>query len=510
MLLLPTLGYGFGFDHGFMQYIGWAALHGRWPYTDSWDTALPGAILLHMGVLGVGGVSVLAIRTVDVAIQVANAGILFALTRRLSGPRAGLYASATYAIAYTAGTYYHTAQRDGFLVPLLLLALWGVWRYLEDGSRRSPLFWAAFSAGLSCLFRPTYALVIALAAACLALRPLPTAPSRRAMVRDACVFALIAATPLLAWVTIYAAVGRFRSVVEVLTLLETVYQHLERQSLGAVFLGFVTFAPLSLWAGTILSPFALSWRTHRPELRALTVLLVGCVLVRVWESKGYRYQYWPTFACLAIYAGVGWDWAANAAARVLGLSAARTGAFVTTVVAALLIIQLGRTGLRRYPQMVDALRPAPNDSVRLHRMIADSDTQAELARYLGAHTQAGDEIQLWGPETLVLYAAGRLSSTRFLDPFTFLCPSGGGLTLFSDCGTQWNKPIQVQFRRELVSSLTTRPPRYIAAHYANGSLAVTEGACIAPDLPELRDLLDSRYVREATFGNWSAFRRHDG
>ena len=74
LLLLPTLGYGFGFDHGFMQYIGWAALHGRWPYTDSWDTALPGAILLHMAVLGAGGASVLAIRATDFAIQVANAG----------------------------------------------------------------------------------------------------------------------------------------------------------------------------------------------------------------------------------------------------------------------------------------------------------------------------------------------------------------------------------------------------------------------------------------------------
>jgi hypothetical protein len=402
-------------------------------------------------------------------------------------------------------------------VPLLLLALWGVWRYLEDGSRRNPLFGAALSAGLSCLFRPTYALIVALAAACLAVRPLSStpaagaiAPTRRAALADACAFALIAALPLVAWVAVYAAVGRFRSVVEVLTLLQTVYQHLERQSLVAVLLGFVTFAPLTLWAGAILSLFAPSWRMWRPEMRALTVLLVGCVLVRVWESKGYRYQYWPTFACLAIYAGVGWDWAASAVARAMRVSAARTGAFVTAAVAALLIGQLGRTGLRRYPHLVDALRPAATDSVTLHRMIADSDTQAELARYLGAHTQAGDEVQLWGPETIVLYAAGRLSSTRFLDPFTFLCPSSGRLTLFTDCGPQWNKPIQVQFRRELVSSLTARPPRYIAAHYANGSLAVTEGACIAPDLPELRELLDSRYVREATFGNWSAFRRRDG
>ena len=410
-------------------------------------------------------------------------------------------------------------------MPFLLLALWAVGQYLEDDTRRAALFGGALSAGVACLFRPTYALVVALATVCLAVRPLPrpaadrtgdlpnvTAPSssRRRWLLDATLFAAIAASPLLAWVATYAAVGRLHSIVEVLTFLSTVYRHLEHQTLQTVFMRFGTFAPLGLWIGAIWCYFSPVWRTRRVDIWALTVLLAGCVLVRVWESKGYRYQYWPTFACLAIYAGVGWDWAAGAVGRALHLSAARIAALTTAVLAAVLVLQLGRTGLRRYPEMVDALRPAPNDSVSVHRMIADGDTQAELALYLRAHTQPGDQIQLWGPETIVLYAAGRPSATRFLDPFTFLCPKNGDLTLFTDCGPQWDKPIQVQFRHELVSSLNERPPRYIAAHYANGSLAVREGYCIAPDLPELRELLDARYVREATFGNWSAFRRRDG
>jgi len=58
-----------------------------------------------------------------------------------------------------------------------------------------------------------------------------------------------------------------------------------------------------------------------------------------------------------------------------------------------------------------------------------------------------------------------------------------------------------------VNTLTTHPPRYIVAHYVGGTLAFVAGPDASPDLPELRSLLDAQYAAEATFGNWTAYRR---
>ncbi|HZS58088.1 MAG TPA: hypothetical protein VFA43_02385, partial [Gemmatimonadaceae bacterium] len=140
--------------------------------------------------------------------------------------------------------------------------------------------------------------------------------------------------------------------------------------------------------------------------------------------------------------------------------------------------------------------------------VADSPDQEAMAEYLSTHMQAGDRIQMWGPETIVLFASGHRSATRFIDTNMFFCPDPKNfhhLLLFTDC-PNWNKPIQTAFLRELVDSLTTHPPAYIAAHYADGSMTIDTTYCLAPDLPAMRDLIDRRYQRAASFGPWSVFK----
>src|SRR5215472_7716946 len=101
VFLLPTLAYGAGYDHGFLQYLGRGVLQGHWPYVSAFDTSFPGAILFHAAVIAIGGESILALRVADLLVQVATAVLLYRLTRQIAGPRAGLLAAAMYAIAYT-------------------------------------------------------------------------------------------------------------------------------------------------------------------------------------------------------------------------------------------------------------------------------------------------------------------------------------------------------------------------------------------------------------------------
>jgi hypothetical protein len=515
LALLPTLGYGLGFDHGFFQYIAAAALRGQWPYADALDTSFPGVFLLHMGVLATAGRSVLALRVTDFVIELAAAGLLFTLARRIGGSLVGVYAACAYAVAYAAGTYYHTAQRDGFLVPFLLAMLLGVWQFLDQPSRRAPLVWAAASVGIACLIRPTYALVVAMGVVLLALRPVGVSSAGTGRVRvssrgvallDAVAFGGVAAVPILLFLFCYAVTGHLRAITDLLALLSTVYVYIERVRALTVLQGFWSSIPKLIWLGVFLSVASPVWRTRRMELGTAALLFLGCVLVRLWEAKAYRYQYWPSIACLSIPAAIGWVWLATSIVRFVRLTGNRARTAVAAILVVALLAQVAR-GAGKYYRGLPAAIAANADPNDIEHMIADSPSQAALARFLRTHMAPGDRVQMWGPETIVLFATGHQSATRFIDPGPFLCPKGRAYLLFDQCGPTWNKPIQVQFLHELLGELATNPPRYIAAHDANGSLAIDETYSVASDLPALRELLDQRYTREATFGSWSAFRR---
>ncbi len=486
VLLLPTLAYGAGYDHGFLQYIGRTVVEGQWPYVASFDTTFPGAILFHAAVIALGGESILALRVADLLLQLATAMLLYQCTRRIAGPRAGFLAATLYALAYTQAGYYDTAQRDGYIAVFLLLSLLWMWR--------DQLIWSALAAGLACLIRPTYALVVVLGALAFALTRQP---------RRAVIFALVSALPMAIFFAIYLISHHWWALSDVLQYDITVYPAIERGTPLYVLKRLVTTVPLIVWVGTGLAVIAAArgtWTAHRREIATVVLTIIGCVLVRLWEMKGWRYQYWPAVALLTIPAGVGWNWLVE---RTLPRRAA-------LAVALILAVQLGWHGLSRYRTMWAEIQPTA--ATQYTHLVADSPDEAALAEYLATHTQPHDTIQMWGPETIVLFAIDRPSATRFIDPLVFLCPDPRNphhSVLFTDCGPGWHKPIQIAFRRELTTALATHPPQYIATHYANGTLAIDTTFSLAPDLPELRALLDQRYARAATFGPWSVFRRHD-
>lgn len=511
VLVAPTLGYGLGYDHGLVHYMARTILHGRWPYVDSFDTIFPGAPLLHALSMAVGH-SVLVFRIEDCLIQIATGALLYSAGRRLAGPVAGVYAACAYAALYVAGGFYHTAQRDGFMVPLILLTLVGLWEYWANPARRALVWASGLSLGLACTIRPTYALLAVAGAVALLLTretspSMPRTESARAF-RMAVSFAVAAALPLLLMVAVYVVTGRARALGELLNFLTTVYPALEQIPRKTVLVHFITFGRKTIWAGALLSAFSVAWRTRRIEMRSLLGLLVCMLLVRLWESKGWRYQYWPPFACLVLFAGVGWVWLGNRITMALKLTGRRAVLLTTAVIAAVLIAQIGRNGIAQFSGLAPAVRATASDT-SFRSLIGDDPQQAMLARYLKDHTGPADSIQLWGAETMILVAADRWSATRFTDPNPLFCQSGPTQPMATHCDGDWPRPAQVRIRNEIVTSLTTHPPRYIVAHYANGTLAFEAGADESPDLPELRALLDRAYVPEATFGNWTAYARRD-
>jgi hypothetical protein len=514
-ILLPMLALPFGFDQGIQHYLAWAMLRGEWLYVQAWDTSFPGGPLVHAMAIVTGGNSVLAVRVVDLILELAIAAALFVAGRRMAGPRAGMFAALTYMIAYRAGGYYSTAQRDGFLVLPLVLGLLAFWRFLERG-RRSSLVLAAVAIGLAALIRPTYALVAVAGAVYLLVREIRTGHSARRGLLDAALFGLVSAAPILLFFLIYAISGRFGAVRQLLLADATIYPLLERETPRRIVIEMVRFVPWLLLAGA-----GIAFLTRRAAGRARTatnLLVVTCILcfaIRLWESKAYRYQFWPLIACLALLAGAGW---VTAIERLFAKASATTSARAparwrfaagTLFLLALLGAQYFRAlGIPMgYRSLGARLHREPSDVATFGSFLSQHQTQSEVAKYLHDHAAPGAAVQLWGPMTGVLVAAGLPSATRFTDPFLMFCAARGSLQIFELCPPAAGTPLQRAFRDEIVTHLKTEPPLFIVAHYANGSLAIHEGPCLAPDLPELRAILDSGYVREETFGNWSVFRR---
>lgn len=113
-----------GFDQALYQYITDRVMLGQRLYIDVWDQNTPGIIGIHWLATVLVGRSPIALRLFDAIWQCATIAALVALTVR-DGRRwqAGWLAAILYVLAYYGLGYVHTAQREGFAVLPLLLAV---------------------------------------------------------------------------------------------------------------------------------------------------------------------------------------------------------------------------------------------------------------------------------------------------------------------------------------------------------------------------------------------------
>lgn len=113
-----------GFDQALYQYITDRVMLGQRLYTDVWDQNTPGIIGIHWLATVLVGRTPIALRVFDAVWQSATIAALVMLAVR-DGRRwqAGWLAAILYVLAYYGLGYVHTAQREGFAVLPLLLAV---------------------------------------------------------------------------------------------------------------------------------------------------------------------------------------------------------------------------------------------------------------------------------------------------------------------------------------------------------------------------------------------------
>ena len=497
-ILSTTLAFGFGYDQGVLGYLGWAILHGRWPYIDVWDTAFPGGMLIYALVIAMCGKSALSFRAFDFIVQILTAILIFGLARRIAGPRAGTISALFYATTYASTGYYHTAQRDGFIVPFLLLGVWSLWKWCLE-PEPGWMAVAGISFGLMCIIRPTYALLVAIVACYVLLFPNGRQRSRSLCVRDVLLLAVLCSLPMALLVGVYVCHGALSTLIDLVSYLAVVHPKIERAGHFQLLHVLIRYAPQIVWAGvgmSVLSPTRWRYRWHYGFLIAA---LGACTLIRLWESKAYLYLFLPVYACASVMAGIGWSFGITAIVWLARLPRQWRQIAVASITGIVILWPIFYAGLvDDIWRVVPNLRRSLTEGPSYRSLVADSADQAEIARYLYENTDPTDTVQIWGAEPGILYAAERFAASRFVQAHVFSCGEGNILR------------VQGSWREEFFDSITTRHPRYIVAHYANGSLAVQEFASFAPDCPELRNIIDQNYELEATFGIWSVFRRKEG
>ena len=503
VILLPTLTFGLGYDHGLYQYMAWAWLKGQWPYRDAFDISFPGIVLIHLVVMLLMGGSALALRAFDFAVQIITAALQYKLASEVAEPRAGVIAALLYSVTYTMGGYYNTAQRDTFLVPLLFLAVLGLWKYTEKLKLRWLVAVGAWL-GMASIIRPTYVMVPAILSLCLLALPKDQALTKR--FKAACLLGTVSLLPLLLFIATYVLLGQYEILYGHFSFLLYAYPYINRQSTVSVIRRIITYPPFVLALVSVYSPEA---RKNLPRFAIIGLFLCVCILIRIIESKTHGYYFFPVVAFSALLGGVGLDFVMNTFTRQMRLTQRITNLAVLTSFIVITMFFYGKQLAENYLYFPSRFSQHFVEYPAYGKLIANSDL-ANAARYLREHSEPSDFIQTWGAESMVYYAAGRLAANRVLTTLLLWCTEDGEIKLFDKCWENKIYAVQDGFRQEILNDVKTKQPKFIiAANKPDGSLDVIDGGSFAPDFPELRAIMDGAYRKVAVFGKWGVWERNN-
>jgi hypothetical protein len=315
------------------------------------------------------------------------------------------------------------------------------------------------------------------------------------------------------FIAVFAAAGRFAALRDTVVYLATVYADVDRKTPVHVLVKMFLDTPQVIWVGALFSILILTNAGTRLRLSWVVGLFALCVLIRLVESKTYRYQFWPAIACAALLAGAGWSMILAEVTRRMPRAGRRTEIGLAVAIAVGIPLLTTRPILAAYRDLIPQLRTEWASSPSYESLNAGSHEQAMLSRYLHQHSGPEDRLLLWGPGAMVYYAAQRFAASRFFVSTAFLCVDEDGdptnLKMALRCQRSQPDSLQRRFVDEFFSDIERHRPLYIVAADAPNSLEVWEGECFAPDLPELRSVLRRDYRVETTIGRWAVHRRRD-
>ena len=465
LLLLPSLWFDVGADQAHYNYVAWAWLEHGLPPCRSNDTCdLPGIIFVSLAALKLFGYKVISLRLFDFFVQLVNLGLIFCLARLLQpgrqNSRAGILASALYALAYLGLGHWNTAQRDGFALPFLLASAL-VYLKAPAGFRRSGVLLAGLMTGMAFLMKPTLGLWGVLLAG-LYLRS--AGKHKRgwgATLAEQLLLLTSALAPLLLTALVYARSGAgFDFWKECWVYLTQVYSQKQISAGTEGILNRWLFAPVYLalsflkrdqvlWLGTGLYFLRALWpgesqEQGREASRALVLLLLVCVFSFFVQGSDLAYHKIPLLGLAAIFAGGLFSGLLDEYGRARGIFAKLAPAAATLIL----------LGLELLSFESKALHFLADSSFRnLHTAYMNQEPRFHrVAEYIQSHTTPDQYVGSIGFSP-ALFLARRLTPTRY---------SFFSAILIKDKSGDYH-PLLKKWQAEFCEDLRRNSPPYVLA-----------------------------------------------
>jgi len=452
-----SLGWPLIHDAALMHYIAWLIGEGAVPYRDTFDSNMPGAYLIHLAVLAIGGTGDVTWRVFERGWLGATSALAYLYCRPLGDRWTAAIAGLLFAIHHQGGGPSLAGQRDFLLCLFLLAGAYGVARSSERGGRLPPLLAAGLILGFATMVTPLAGLYLVAGAGAAALGRHRAGRSWLAGAAAVVGAGLVAPALMFGWL---AWIGGLRELFLILTEWTLpFYSQVGSRSSWHVLVSL----PWVLLAGTALLGALRPVREPHGMRRALALAGVGYGLLHFGvQAKGYDYHLYPLALFLCLLSAV----ALAPESRDAGSERAgfrRHARALAIGLVAVTIVVLGGRGVARLGEPWEASRAERVDAV-----------VADLRKLLAP----GETVQVLGPPGGHVLLRLRLKQpTRFFTDFQFYV---------------WTGDPRIQaLRAEFMAGLEARPPAAIVAFPGRGANGPYGRL---PEFPALDQLLDRRYA----------------
>jgi len=495
-----TLWFSLGMDQSTFCYGAWVwKTYHLPPYVGAFDQNFPGIFIIHRLVLTLFGDSILGFRIFDFLIQLCSLTMLFYLARRLSGKStAGFLASVFYGIYYYGLGNFDTAQREGFVLCLLLLATIFSLRLEKMVWLRMSL--AGLSLGFAFLIKPFYGLAWLVFGIWFFIEAFRK--NKASAFLQSCLFAICCLIPSALVLLYYWKLGYLRELYQAVILYNFGSYALSGASGSNIWVDKLLIVLSSLsWPNSLLA-FSASITImlglkkdsslQDKRLLVLLIFLIAVSLSSYWlQGKFFPYHLLPLMGLMMILSGAGFSWLGDRFSA--GLRSGRSLLFlyyISLLFFAFLVLS---------PDLVmfswrHSFRSM--DQAYLGWLNSDLDTHYSSNNYLVAKKlepllKPEDRIEYFGPYPLIPFLLKKKLPSRFscVQHLLFLPRTREMLILQKQWSNDYTQAvIQSQPKFFLVSD------QFPGSHHKFFSLASKSlKTALRSRFPELQKFLDLNY-----------------
>ncbi len=517
IIQIPILFEPWGGDQGGFGYVAREILKGKVPYKDIYSLTGYGIFFTYALLLKVFGSRMVSVHIGHLIVSLIAVVLVFSLTRKLYGRKSAIIASLSYIIfsngqAFSGfgyegksawGTYWYLAQREVFMAPLLMGAVFLM--AVSDRGRRTFLYLIiGFLVGCAAFYKQTGVLILfTLMAFSIAeeLLDQKTRNFKRPLIRSLyMIIGFIAfQIPFVHYFWVNNALG---DVYNALFVHLSNYAKLSRgHYLETLFSGnySILIENFILWIFAAVSCLYILYN-ERNRNNLLVVLWAVSSLVMVWiQGKFFGYHFillMPPFAVLTGYlmpklleGGPGLKGFLSS-----NLKDIRKTFIMSAVVWGLLAFFVSNYDYYRWHALYLLGKISKEEYYSVfnefptHIYSFRSDYQ--VAEYLRENANPGDALRaiFEGGDTVIHFLTGLRSPTRFIQTWY----------LFNE--ELFNEPVTRDLRREFVNGVIEDNPRFILfVYYSFGEFVELPYLKDDSDVLKLRRFVESNYTLEKTF-----------